>query len=139
MLFCGIDVHKRTIAVRTVDAVGALVSNAAFLTRREAVTAYVTTLDGPQQAVCECTSMWYGLRDLLVSQGIDQRLAHAKYLKAINEAKVKTDAVCAATMGDGNRYLKMAFDHAAIRAIQYVPEVKTEFQRCARRKARPLP
>ena len=100
MLFCGIDLHKRTIAVHTVDAVGALVSNAALLTRREAETAYVATLDGPHQAVCECTSMWYGLRNLLVSQGIDQRLAHAKYLKAITEAKVKTDAVCAATMGD---------------------------------------
>jgi hypothetical protein len=38
------------------------------------------------------------VRDLLVPQGIDLRLAHAKYLKAISYAKVKTDAVDAATM-----------------------------------------
>ena len=30
---------------------------------------------------------------------------------------------------DGNRYLKIAFHHAAIRAIQYFPEVKAEFHR----------
>ena len=42
--------------------------------------------------------MWYWLRDLLVPQGIDLRLGHAKYLKAISYAKVKTDAVDAATL-----------------------------------------
>ncbi len=38
---------------------------------------------------------------------------------------------------DRNRYLKMAFHHAAIRAIQYLPEVKAEFQRWQRRKDKP--
>jgi transposase len=28
---------------------------------------------------------------------------------------------------DGNRYLKLAFHHAAVRAIQYVPEIKAEY------------
>ncbi len=28
----------------------------------------------------------------------------------------------------GHRYLKIAFHHAAVRAIQYFPEVKHEFQ-----------
>ena len=78
-------------------------------TRREAVTAYFATLDGPHQAVCACTSRWYWVRDLLVPQGIDLRLAHAKYLKAISDAKVKTDAVDAATM-------------AQLRRVQLIPE-----------------
>ena len=38
------------------------------------------------------------MRDLLTAQGIDLRLGHAKYLKAIRYAKVKTDAVDAATL-----------------------------------------
>ena len=42
--------------------------------------------------------MWHWVRDLLVPQGIDLRLAHAKHLKAIRYAKVKSDAVDAATM-----------------------------------------
>ena len=98
MLYSGIDLHKRTLAIHTVDAAGTLVRKADLPTRREAVTAYFATLDGPHQAVCECTSMWYWVRDLLVPHGIDLRLAHAKYLMAISYAKVKTDAVDAATM-----------------------------------------
>jgi len=39
---------------------------------------------------------------------------------------------------DGNRYLKTALHHAAIRAIQYFPEVKAEFQRWQRRKGKPI-
>jgi transposase len=42
---------------------------------------------------------WDWLRDLLVRHGIDLRLAHAKFLKAIAYAKVKTDAVDAGTLG----------------------------------------
>lgn len=45
----------------------------------------------------ECTGTWYWVRDLLVPQGIDLRLGHAWYLKAISDAKVKTDAVDEAT------------------------------------------
>jgi transposase len=35
---------------------------------------------------------------------------------------------------DGNRYLKLAFSHAAIRAVQYFPEVRQWFQRWKRKK-----
>ena len=98
MLYSGIDLHKRTLAIHTVDAAGTVVRKADLPTNRAAVSAYFATLEGPHQAVCECTSMWYWVRDLLVPQGIDLRLAHAKDLKAISYAKVKTDAVDAATM-----------------------------------------
>ena len=37
-----------------------------------------------------------------------------------------------------HRYLKMAFHHAAIRAVQYFPEVKAEFQRWQQRKGKPI-
>lgn len=39
---------------------------------------------------------------------------------------------------DGNRYLKLAFSHAAVRAIQHYPQIKTWAQRCARRKNAPI-
>ena len=35
---------------------------------------------------------------------------------------------------DGNRYLKLAFSHAAVRAIQYFPEIRAFYRRMARRK-----
>ena len=35
---------------------------------------------------------------------------------------------------DGNRYLKLAFSHAAVRAIQYFPEIGAFYRALARRK-----
>jgi len=37
---------------------------------------------------------------------------------------------------DGNRYLKLAFTHAAVRAIQYYPEIQRFYRGLARRKPR---
>lgn len=93
MLYSGIDLHKRTLAIHTLDAAGTLVGKAELPTHRDRITAFFAALPGPHQAVVECTG-----RDLLVPQGIDLRLGHAKYLKAISYAKVKTDAVDAATL-----------------------------------------
>jgi len=66
--------------------------------QRESLTAYFAALAGPHRAVVECTGMWYWVRDLLGAQGTDLRLGHAKDLKAISYAKVKTDAIDAATL-----------------------------------------
>ena len=45
------------------------------------------------KTVVESTSNWYWLSDLLSNHQIEITLAHAKYLKAISYAKVKTDKV----------------------------------------------
>ncbi len=37
---------------------------------------------------------------------------------------------------EGNRYLKLAFSHATVRAIQYFPEVRQWYQRWKRKKPR---
>jgi len=60
---------------------------------------YFVQFPGAHRAVVEATGRWYWLRDLLRGEGIDLRLAHAKFLKAIAYAKVKTDAVDARTLG----------------------------------------
>jgi transposase len=75
------------------------VRQAQLVAQRPALLAYFATLPGPHRAVVECTGMWYWVRgDLVSAQGIDLRLGHAKYLKAISYAKVKTDRVDAATL-----------------------------------------
>jgi transposase len=98
MLHSGIDLHKRTIAIATVTPDGQPVQDRQLPTTRAAVRAYFSALPGPHRAVVESTSNWYWLRDLLVSAGVDLRLGHSKYIKAISYAKVKTDAVDAATL-----------------------------------------
>ena len=98
MLHSGIDLHKRTIAIATVTPDGRAVQDRQLPTTRAAVRAYFAALPGPHRAVVESTSNWYWLRDLLVGAGVDLRLGHSKYIKAISYAKVKTDAVDAATL-----------------------------------------
>jgi len=54
----------------------------------------------PIQAVVECTSNWYWLSDWCRANGIELTLAHAKMVKAISYAKVKTDKVDAKTLAE---------------------------------------
>ena len=98
MLHSGIDLHKRTIVLATVDGSGACVKEAELPTTRAAVQGYFAAQPGPHRAVVESTATWYWLRDLLVPLGVDLRLGHSKYIKAISYAKVKTDAVDALTL-----------------------------------------
>jgi hypothetical protein len=61
--------------------------------------------------VVESIATWYWLRDLLVLLGVDLKLGHSKYIKAISYAKVKTDAVDAHTLAQrfkGSRRRKPA-------------------------------
>ena len=59
MRYSSIDLHQRTLAIHTIDAAGTVVRKADLPANRAAVTAYFATRDGPHQAVCECTRMWY--------------------------------------------------------------------------------
>ncbi len=98
MLYTGIDLHKRTVAIRTVDESGAVVREASLPTCRATVARYFNRLPEPTVATVEATSSWYWLRDLLEEQRVPLTLAHAKFVKAIAYAKVKTDAVDALTL-----------------------------------------
>ena len=98
MLYSGIDLHKRSVVIHTVDDVGATVREVSLPTSRPAVAAYFRTLPYLHRAVVECTGTWYWMRDLLTAEGVDLRLGHAKYLKAISYAKVKTDRIDARTL-----------------------------------------
>ena len=48
----------------------------------------------------ECTSSWYWLADWCRANGVALTLAHAKMVKAISYAKVKTDKVDAKTLAE---------------------------------------
>lgn len=96
--FSGIDLHKHTSYIATVNADGAIVKEANLKNHRALITAYFASLPGTHKAVVESTPNWYWLADLLHEKQIDLQLAHAKYLKAITYAKVKTDKVDAKTL-----------------------------------------
>lgn len=98
MFYSGIDQHKRSSVITTVTRDGEQVAQVTLPNHRAVLRQYFMQFAGPHQAVVEATGRWYWLRDLLVPAGIDLQLAHAKLLKAIAYAKVKTDAVDSLTL-----------------------------------------
>lgn len=96
--YSGIDLHKRTSYIATVNQKGDTVKEANLKNHPLAITRYFAELEGEHKAVVESTFNWYWLADLLEHQNIELTLAHAKYLKAITYAKVKTDKVDANTL-----------------------------------------
>ena len=103
MLYSGIDLHKRTAVIATVDETGKVICEASLPTSRFAVARYFAELPDSTRATVEATSCWYWLRDLLHQEGVPLTLAHAKFVKAIAYAKVKTDAVDALTLAQLHR------------------------------------
>ena len=89
--FTGLDLHKRSVTVTTLDAEGAVVATAKMPCRAPALRAYFAQIPGDHAAAVECTTGWYWVRDAL-SDHVDLTLAHAKGVKAISSAKVKTDS-----------------------------------------------
>lgn len=98
MLYSGVDLHRRLVVICTVDESGIVRARKSMKTRPELITDYFRQWPDEHRAAVECTTGWYWFCDLLRSLGVSVILAHAKYLKAISYAKVKTDAVDALTL-----------------------------------------
>jgi transposase len=98
MLYSGVYLHRRLVVICTIDAHGSVLARKTMKTHTELITNYFRQWPEDHQAVVECTTGWYWFCDLLRSIGVSVVLAHAKYLKAISYAKVKTDAVDALTL-----------------------------------------
>ena len=98
MYTSGIDQHKRDSVITTYNAAGERVRQERLPNRRAVLVHYFSAFPGPHQAVVESTGRWYWLADLLAAQGVTLQLAHAKALKAIAYAKVKTDAIDSDTL-----------------------------------------
>ena len=97
-LFTGLDLHKRTIVATTLDAHGQQIEHATLPCHRDALRPYFARHDGEHCATVEATTGWYWVKDTLAPLGVELRLAHAKGVRAITTAKVKTDAADALTL-----------------------------------------
>jgi transposase len=100
MFYSGIDLHRDNSMITTVDYSGAIVDQQKLPNDELAILDYFFSMGKEHRAVVEATANWYWLSDLLNDHGIDLVLAHAKYLKAISYAKVKTDKVDSQTLAN---------------------------------------
>ena len=98
MFYSGIDLHKDNCVISTVNQQGEMIKQSKLPNHNISIIHYFNEVGKPHKAVVESTSNWYWLSDLLKENGIEIVLAHAKYLKAISYAKVKTDKVDSQTL-----------------------------------------
>lgn len=106
MYYTGIDLHKFTSYLTTVDSVGKIIKQADLKNVDYNFINYFNSIPGKHKTTVESTMTWYWLNDLLTSINIPLTLAHAKYVKAIAYAKVKTDKVDSHTLA---QLLRMNF------------------------------
>ena len=90
MIHVGIDLHTRNMVNVAINDNGQVVGEVKLPTSTNALEEFFDGFDEPVQAVVECTSSWYWLSDWCRVNGIDLMLAHAKMVKAISYAKVKS-------------------------------------------------
>ena len=98
MYYTGIDLHKFTSYLTTVDLSGRIIKQENMKNAAHNFIRYFNSLPGEHKTTVESTMTWYWLNDLLSSINIPLVLAHAKYVKAIAYAKVKTDKVDSHTL-----------------------------------------
>ena len=110
MYYTGIDLHKFSSYLTTVDSSGNIVKQADIKNVEHNFVQYFSDLGNENLTTVESTMTWYWLNDLLTSINIPLVLAHAKYVKAIAYAKVKTDKVDAHTLA---QLLRMDYIPAA--------------------------
>jgi len=98
MYYSGIDLHKDMSFITTINENGSIVAQQKLPNHPVHLLGYFDAIGQEHKAVVESTANWYWLSDLLSGHGIDLTLAHAKYLKAISYAKVKTDKADSQTL-----------------------------------------
>jgi transposase len=106
MYYTGIDLHKFTSYLTTIDSSGDIVKQENLKNVAHNFVQYFSSIPGEHKTTVESTMTWYWLNDLLTSINIPLVLAHAKYVKAIAYAKVKTDKVDSHTLA---QLLRMNF------------------------------
>jgi len=111
MYYTGIDLHKFTSYLTTVDSSGKIVKQQNIKNVDHNFVQYFDSLPGNHNTTVESTMTWYWLNDLLTTLKIPLVLAHAKYVKAIAYAKVKTDKVDSHTLAQLLRmdYIPVAY------------------------------
>lgn len=100
MIHVGIDLHSRNMTLVAINDNAKMIAEEKWATTPANLSRFFAQLNGPVQAVVECTSFWYWVADWCFEHKVPLTLAHAKMLKAISYAKVKTDSVDARTLAE---------------------------------------
>lgn len=93
MEYIGVDHHKRFSYVAMMDEKGIVVKEGRINNSRESIRKFLSGSKGPKRAVLEAGRNWTVMHDWLEEEVEEVKLAHPKKVKAIAEAKIKTDKI----------------------------------------------
>ncbi len=91
MYYTGIDLHRKTSFVTTVDQSGQIVKKVNMINDEVTVLDYFLSLDDDTKVVIESTANWYWLYDLLTEHQIPVVVSNPVKTKAIASARIKND------------------------------------------------
>ena len=93
MYYTGIDLHKKTSYITTIDDSGKVVFRRNFANKEEQILDYFVNLEVPTKIVIESMCSWYWLHDLLKAHDFDMVISNPLKTKTIASAKIKNDKV----------------------------------------------
>jgi len=93
MYYTGIDLHKKTSVITTIDESGKVVFRRNLPNQQEQILHYFVSLDAPTQIVIEAMCSWHWLYDLLKAHHLNVVISNPLKTKAIASAKIKNDKV----------------------------------------------
>jgi transposase len=97
MLYVGLDVHKEFCQASVLDENGKELSNEKFLSTNDALDEFLDRFEDAK-FVLESTGIWEFIYEGIERRGFEAVLAHPLKVRAIAEAKIKTDKVEARTL-----------------------------------------
>ena len=92
-MYCGIDLHARTMYVCILSQAGEIMVHQNFTANPETFLKVIAPYRDDVVVAVECIFTWYWLADLCVREGIPFVLGHALYMKAIHGGKAKNDRI----------------------------------------------
>src|SRR5437763_5557459 len=92
-LYCGIDLHARTMYVCIMNHTGEILVHRNMQAGPDPFLKAIAPYRDHLVVAVECMFTWYWLADLCAKEGIAFVLGHALYMKAIHGGKAKNDKI----------------------------------------------
>ena len=132
MYYTGIDLHKKTSFLTTIDRDGKIVTRANLTNDEELLLDYFINLAEETKVVIESMASWYWLYDLLKGNGFDVVISNPVKTKAIASAKIKNDKLDSHMLAQLLRTEFVATVHVSSLETRRLKEILRHRQRLVR-------
>ena len=123
MLYAGVDAHKETSQITVMDEDGRVLKRMRVESSRRGVLEALGRFRRPMKAVLEAGACWGAMYDWLSEVADEVVLAHPLKVRAIADARIKTDAIDSETLAHLLRANLIPEAYAPSREIRAVKRV----------------